>query len=239
MLHPRRQLELEKGRGEPQGTDKHTGNPAFARVPLQRGEYSQQIDPTVKMACRIIWTRKPRNTHRLHSVSHTCNWAINVPTVWFSIKKPIWMRGYWHGGQGWGRLAGSHHWTKHCEIMTFSLSRCRCQISWLYKSNSLHDKGDFAHPTKSRLQPYPGLPPRPSLINSVFKSKEDKMALWMEGWIQNDCLWSWGKEASEQEFRKPLEATRGKETNFPIQAPERNIGLPVPWFASSKTYFRP
>lgn len=59
---------------------------------------------------------------------------------------------------------------------------------WGLKSNSLHDKGDSAHPTKSRLQPYPGLPPGPSLINSDFKSKEDKMALWTEGRIQNDCL---------------------------------------------------
>lgn len=41
------------------------------------------------------------NTHRLHSVSHTCNWAINAPTVWFSIKKLIWVRCHWRAG-GWG-----------------------------------------------------------------------------------------------------------------------------------------
>lgn len=174
------------------------------------------------------------NTHRLHSVSHTCNWAINVPTVWFSSKKLIWVRGHWHGGQGWGHYQEAT--TEHNRLVwwllrnsmwnnAFSLSRCPCQISGVLNPIPYMTKGDFAHPIKSRLQPYPGLPPGPSLINLVFKSKEDKMTLWIEGGIQNDCLWSWGKEASEQEYRKPLEARRGKETDFPIQAPERNVGF--------------
>lgn len=81
MLQPQRQLELWKGRSGLQGTDRHTGSPAFARVKLQRGESSQQKDPNVKVACRIIWKESQGNTHRLHSVSHTCNWAINAPTV--------------------------------------------------------------------------------------------------------------------------------------------------------------
>lgn len=101
MLHPRGQLELGKGRGGPQWTNTQgiQHSPGFS---------CKEENPVSRKILKSRWLAElsgqesQGNTHRLHSVSHTCNWVINVPTVWFSSKKMIWVRGHWHGGQGWG-----------------------------------------------------------------------------------------------------------------------------------------